>query len=70
MDGIQTAHGDALPRALLLPSQIAVLAVVVRLDRETTVSPQLSLGTETVWRLQQRHQQGGTNRTDRGNLAQ
>ena len=30
----------------------------------------LALGAETVWRLQQRDQQGGTNWTDRGNLPQ
>jgi hypothetical protein len=28
----------------------------VGLQRETTVSPQLALGTETVWRLQLRDQ--------------
>ena len=67
---IQTAHGDALPVSYQLPSHEAVLTAVMRLDCETTVSPQLSLGTETVWRLQQRHQQGGTNRPDRRNLAQ
>src|ERR1022692_2427962 len=52
---IQTAHGDAIPVSYQLPSHEAVLAAVVRLDCETTVSPQLTLGTETVWRLQQRH---------------
>src|SRR5271169_1090021 len=67
---IQTAHGDALPVSYQLPSHEAVLTAVMSLDCETTVSPQLSLGTETVWRLQQRHEQGGTNRTDRRNLAQ
>jgi len=67
---IQTAHGDALPVSYQLPSREAVLTAVMSLDCETTVSPQLSLGTETVWRLQQPHQQGSTNRTDRRNLAQ
>ncbi len=33
---------------------MAVLAAVVGLQRETTVSPHLALGTETVWRLQLR----------------
>jgi hypothetical protein len=32
----------------------------VRLDRKTTVIPQLALGTETVGCLQQRYQQSGT----------
>src|SRR5450432_4230504 len=70
MVAIQAAHGDALPVSLQLPSHITVFAAVVRLDRKTTVSPQLALGTETVRRLQQRHQQSGTNRADRRNLAQ
>ena len=67
---IQTAHRDALPVALNLSSHIAVLTTIVCLDGKTTVSPQLALGTETVGSLQQRHQHGRTNRTDRGNLAQ
>ena len=45
---IQTAHGDALPVSYQLPSHKAVLTAVVSLDCETTVSPQLSLGTEIV----------------------
>src|SRR5450432_4143571 len=69
MVAIQAAHGDALPVSLQLPSHITVFAAVVRLDRKTTVSPQLALGTETVRHLQQRHQQSGTNRADRRNLA-
>src|SRR5215471_5866518 len=67
---IQTARGDSLPVALQFPSYKAVLTAVVNLDRETAVCPQLSLGTETMWCLQQRHQQGGTNGTDRRNLTQ
>src|SRR5258705_9602741 len=66
---IQAAHGHALLVSLQFPSDIAVLTAVVGLQRETTVSPQLTLGTETVWRLQLRNQQGCTNRTDRRNLA-
>src|SRR5260370_16380669 len=66
---IQAAHGHALPVSLQFPSDVAVLAAVVGLQRETTVSPQLALGTETVGRLQLRDQQGCTNRTDRRNLA-
>src|SRR6202166_775941 len=65
----QATHGHALPVSLQFPSDIAVLTAVVGLQRETTVSPQLTLGTETVWRLQLRNQQGRTNRTDRRNLA-
>jgi hypothetical protein len=51
---IQAAHGHALLVSLQFPSDIAVLAAVVGIQRETTVSPQLALGTETVWRLQRR----------------
>ncbi len=65
----QAAYGHALPVSLQFSSDIAVLAAVVGLQRETTVSPQLALGTKTVWRLQLRDQQGCTNRTDRRNLA-
>ena len=65
----QAAHGHALAVSLQFASDIAVLAAVVGLQRETTVRPQLALGTETVWRLQLRDQQGCTNRTDRRNLA-
>ena len=66
---IQTAHRDALAVALQFASHLAVLTAVVRLDRETTVGPELPLGTETMRGLQQGHQQGGANRTDRRNLA-
>src|SRR5208283_2398580 len=67
---IQTAHRDAFSVALQLSSHTAVLAAVVSLDRETAVGPELSLGTETMRCLQQCHQQGGANRTDRRNLTQ
>jgi len=49
--------------------RIAVLTAVMTLDRETAVGPKLPLAAETMWSLQQRHQQGGANRTDRRNLA-
>ena len=67
---IQTAHGDAFPVSSKFPSYIAELAAVMNLDGETAIGPQLSLGTKTVWGLQQPYQQGSTNRTDRRNLAQ
>jgi hypothetical protein len=41
----------------------------MNLDGETAVSPELSLAAETIWGLQQGHQQGSTNRSDRRNLA-
>src|SRR5450759_981708 len=66
---VQASHRDALAVALQFASHIAILAAVVSLDCETAIRPQLSLGTEPVWRLQQGDEQGGTNRTDRRNLA-
>src|SRR5947209_4611992 len=66
---IQTAHGDALTVALQFASDVAVLAAVMCLDCETAVGPELPLGAETVGCLQQCHQQGGANQTDRRNLT-
>jgi len=67
---IETSHADALPVAKQLSSDIAVLTAVVSFNCESAVGPQLSLGTETVWRLQQRYQQSSPHRTDERNLAQ
>src|SRR5207237_10402290 len=66
---IQTAHRAALAVALHFASHVAVLTAVMSLDCETAVGPQLPLAAETMWRLQQPHQQGGANWTDRRNLA-
>ena len=66
---IQTSHGDAFPVALQFPSHPAILPAVVSLQPKTTVGPQLALGSETIWRLQQRYQQGGANRPDGRNLT-
>ena len=69
MVAIQTTHRDALAVALQLPTHNAVLATVIGLDSKTAVSPKLALGTEAMGCLQQDHQQGGANRSDRRNLA-
>src|SRR6516225_11117034 len=69
MVSIQTAHRDALAVALQFPAHKAELATVIRLDGKTAVGPKLALGTEAMGCLQQGHQQGGANRTDRRNLA-
>src|SRR5262249_19023018 len=66
----ETAHSDALPIALQLSSDIAVLATVVRFHGESAVGPQLPLGTESVRRLHQGQQERSANRTDGWNLAQ
>ena len=51
-------------------SHVTVLRAVVRLNRETAVGPQLSLGAETMRGLDQRDEQRGSDRADRRNLAQ
>ena len=45
---IQTTHGDTLAVTLRFPAHIAVLADIVGLDCETTISPKLPIGAETV----------------------
>jgi hypothetical protein len=55
-------YADALTVALPLASHVAVLAAVMGLDGETSVGPELPLGSETVGCLQQGHQQGSANR--------
>src|SRR5580700_10038536 len=55
---------------LQLSSHVTVLRAVMRLNRETAVGPQLSLGAETMRGLDQRDEQRGSDRADRRNLAQ
>src|SRR5206468_10533323 len=69
MIAIETTHRDALAVALQFPAHNAVLAAVIRLDSKTAVGPELALGAEAMGCLQQDHQQGGANRSDRRNLA-
>jgi len=66
---IQTTHRDALTVALQFASDVAVLAAIMSLHGETDVGPELTLGAEAMRCLQQRHQQGGPNRTHGRNLA-
>jgi hypothetical protein len=42
----------------------------VRLNAQTAIGPQLSLGPKAMRRLQDGNQLGCTDRADRGNLAQ
>ena len=67
---VQTQHGDSLSVSSQLPFHKAVFAAVVSLESESAIGPQLSLGAKTMRRLEQRHQQGGTNRTQIRNLTQ
>src|SRR5229473_8719799 len=67
---IQPANRDRLLGALQPSLDIPVLGTAVRLNSKTTVAPQLSLGAKSVWGLQQRDQQGRSDRTDRGNLTE
>jgi hypothetical protein len=53
----QTSHRHALAISLQFASDVAVLTAVMSLNRETTVGPELALGSETVWCLQQCDQQ-------------
>src|SRR5258707_3034489 len=48
----------------------AVFPAVAGLQGQAAVAPQLSLGAEPVWRLDEREQQSCTNRPDRWDLAQ
>ena len=67
---IETANLLRFFRTLQLPLHVAILRTVAGLNAQATVSPELSLAPEPVWRLHQRDQAGGSNRTDAGNLAQ
>ena len=49
---------------LQLSAHVTVLRTVARIDRETTISPQLPLGAETMRGLDQRDEQRGSDRAD------
>jgi hypothetical protein len=55
----ETAHANPFLVTNQLSLHIAVLAAVVSFDGKSPVVPQLSLGSESVRRLQQGHQQCG-----------
>src|SRR6516164_5899026 len=55
---------------LQLSTHVPVLRTVAGVDRQSAVRPQLPLGAEAMWGLDQRDQQSGAHRTDRRNLPQ
>src|ERR1700730_13450574 len=67
---VQPTNRNVSLRSPELSLDIAVLTAAVGLQTKTAVGPELSLGAKTMRRLDKGHQQGRSNRTDRGNLAQ
>src|SRR5215831_10434408 len=67
---VETTNGQDLLRTLHLALDEAVFSAGVGPQCQATVAPQLPLGAETVGCLQDRNQQGGADRTNRGNLPQ
>src|SRR6202162_4192269 len=57
-------------RTLQLSSHVTVLRTVARIDRQTAIGPELTLGAEPMRSLDQRDQQSSPNRTNRRNLTQ
>ena len=55
---IQTANGDLFLRSLQLPVDTTVIGAALCLDAKTAVRPQLPLGAETMWGLQNAEQYG------------
>ena len=66
---VETTYADALTIPLQLPTNVAILAAVMRLDGETAIGPELALGAKAVWCPQQCHQQSCPNRTNGRNLT-
>src|SRR3984885_3628032 len=70
MVAVEPSDRDGSLRSSNLSSHNAIFAAAASLQTKTTVGPELALGAKTMWRLNQGHQQGRSNRTDRRNLAQ
>ncbi len=51
---VQPTDGDSFLRALELPMRHAVFAAVAGSQGQTAITPQLPLGPEPVWRLNER----------------
>jgi hypothetical protein len=49
---VQSANGALFLHSLQLPVDIAVISAALCLDAKPAVRPQLPLGAETVWSLQ------------------
>jgi hypothetical protein len=67
---IQPTDRGRLLRAFQLSLDVSMLGTAVRLDPKPAVGPQLALGAETVWGLDQSDQQSGPDRADERNRAQ
>src|SRR5271154_6911407 len=67
---VQPTNGRWLLRTPELPLDVTILGAAVRLNPKPAISPQLSLGTETMWCLNQSNQQSRPDRPDERNLPQ
>src|SRR5271156_4382954 len=67
---VQSANGDLFLRSFELPVDLTVIGTAFCLDTQSAVGPQRPLGAKTVRGLQNTQQYGGTDRTDRGDLAE
>ena len=67
---VQPANGALSFHSLQLSADLTVIGATMRLDAKSAVRPKLPLGAETVRGLQNAQQYGGSDRTDRRNLAE
>ena len=65
---VQAANGDLFLGASQLALDIAVFPAGASFQGQSAVGPQLSLGAETMRRLDQSHHEGRTNGPERRNL--
>jgi hypothetical protein len=61
---VESANGQNLLGTLELAMHHAVSTAVARLIRQAAVAPQLALGTEAMWRLDEREQERCANGAD------
>ena len=67
---VQSANGDLFLGSFELPVDTPVIGAALCLDAKSAVGPQLPLGAETMRSLQNAEQYGGSDRTNRRNLAE
>src|SRR5439155_6563758 len=60
---VQTANGDLFLRTSQSAFNIAIVRTAAGFQSKSAVSPKLSLSAETMRGLDQRHRQGGANRS-------
>src|SRR5580765_7523694 len=61
---VQSADGHCFLRAFQLTANEAIFPTIVGSQCQSAVGPQLSFGTEAMWRLHQSDQQSGADRAD------